>query len=68
MKTKSNVYFFTAKNDVNILNALKEDNSNFVCYGTGPKAFKQAMNSALPNETVYQIKIGIEKTEILYTY
>jgi len=72
---KSNVYFFTANKDINILQELKNYSDNprhdkniFVCYGTGNKAFKTAMKNVQPAEIVYQIKVSIGKNEILYKY
>ena len=66
---KSNVYFFIADKNTDILQALKNDYcALFVCCGTGNKGFKQAMKEVKPNETVYQIKQTVENIEILYTY
>lgn len=69
---KSNVYFFTANKKIDILKELQNftyhDNNLFVCYGTGSKAFKQAMKQVKPEEIVYQIKQTINKTEIIYKY
>jgi hypothetical protein len=66
---KNNVFFFKANKELNIINAINHDkHEKFVCYGTGNRAFKKAMDEVNPEETVYQIKMEVNKVEVLYRY
>lgn len=69
MKIASRVMFYTAKKETNIVKAINQDNDQyFKCYGTGNKGFKNAMHQVEPDENVFQVKVGVSHTELLYTY
>ena len=68
MKTKKNVYFFLADQNIDLVTAINNGNGNVLCLVTGNAAYRKGLQIVKDNEVLYQVKITVNQTEILYRY